>query len=158
MAKRKSIKDKQRSTKHTHKTKDRVTRTLLKTGGELRCFGRVCSPCSTNSICRVNQVTNTFYMLCQTIISMIVIFFGWPIVHSTVLSCTCIFKLAYTCISFIHIMCMIMPFILSNINYLQGKCQLPRYNWNTVESGIKHHNLPSYQIYLKTKNLQKFQM
>jgi hypothetical protein len=32
-------KDKQRSTKHTHKTKDRVQRTPLKTGGELRCFG-----------------------------------------------------------------------------------------------------------------------
>ena len=32
-------KDKQRSTKHTHKTKDRVTRTPLKTGGELRCSG-----------------------------------------------------------------------------------------------------------------------
>jgi hypothetical protein len=29
-------KGKQRSTKHTHKTKDRVTRTPLKTGGELR--------------------------------------------------------------------------------------------------------------------------
>ena len=29
-------KDKQRFTKHTHKTKDRVTRTPLKTGGELR--------------------------------------------------------------------------------------------------------------------------
>ena len=29
-------KDKQRSTKNTYKTKDRVTRTLLKTGGELR--------------------------------------------------------------------------------------------------------------------------
>jgi hypothetical protein len=28
--------DKQRSTKHTHKTKYRVTRTPLKTGGELR--------------------------------------------------------------------------------------------------------------------------
>jgi len=34
-------KDKQRSTKHTHKTKDRVTRTPLKTGGELWCSGRV---------------------------------------------------------------------------------------------------------------------
>ena len=30
-------KDKQRSTNHTHKTKDRVTRTPLKTGGELSC-------------------------------------------------------------------------------------------------------------------------
>jgi len=31
-------KDKQQSTKHTLKTKDRVTRTPLKTGGELRCY------------------------------------------------------------------------------------------------------------------------
>jgi hypothetical protein len=31
-------KDKQRSTKHTYKNKDRVTRTPLKTGGEFRCF------------------------------------------------------------------------------------------------------------------------
>ena len=31
--KKKIQKNKQRSTKHTHKTKDRVTRTLLKTGG-----------------------------------------------------------------------------------------------------------------------------
>ena len=29
--------DKQRPTKHTHITEDRVTRTLLKPGGELRC-------------------------------------------------------------------------------------------------------------------------
>jgi len=34
-------KNKQRSTKHTHKTKDRVTRTPLKTGGELRCSGTI---------------------------------------------------------------------------------------------------------------------
>jgi len=32
-------KDKQRSTKYTHTTKYRVTRTPLKTGGELRCSG-----------------------------------------------------------------------------------------------------------------------
>jgi hypothetical protein len=32
MVKRKSTKDKQLSTKHRHKTKDRVTRTPLKTG------------------------------------------------------------------------------------------------------------------------------
>jgi hypothetical protein len=30
-------KDKQRSTKHIHKTKDRITWTSLKTGGKLRC-------------------------------------------------------------------------------------------------------------------------
>jgi hypothetical protein len=34
-------KDKQRSTKHTHQTKDRVIRTPLKTVGELRCSGSV---------------------------------------------------------------------------------------------------------------------
>jgi hypothetical protein len=33
--KEKVQKDKQRTTKHTHKTKDRVTRTSLKTMGEL---------------------------------------------------------------------------------------------------------------------------
>ena len=34
MAKKKVQKDKQQSTKHTHQTKDRVTRTPLKTRGE----------------------------------------------------------------------------------------------------------------------------
>ena len=47
-------KDKQRSTKHAHKTKDRVTRTPLKTGGELRWSGRVSSSCSTIGTRRVN--------------------------------------------------------------------------------------------------------
>jgi len=41
VSKEKVQKDKQRSTKHTHKTKDRVTLAPLKTGGELRCSGRV---------------------------------------------------------------------------------------------------------------------
>jgi hypothetical protein len=39
---------KPRSTKHTHKTKDRVTRTPLKTGGELMWYGSVSSSCSTS--------------------------------------------------------------------------------------------------------------
>jgi len=34
MAKKKEQKDKQRSTKHAYQTKDRVTRTPLKSGGE----------------------------------------------------------------------------------------------------------------------------
>ena len=46
--KEKVQKDKQRSTKHTNKTKYRVTRTPLKTEGELRCSERVSSSCSTN--------------------------------------------------------------------------------------------------------------
>jgi hypothetical protein len=47
-SKEKVQKDKQRSTKHTYKAKDRVTRTPLKTGRELRCSGRVSSSCSTS--------------------------------------------------------------------------------------------------------------
>ena len=38
--KKKDKRTKERSTKHTHKTKDRITRTPLKTRGELRCSGR----------------------------------------------------------------------------------------------------------------------
>jgi hypothetical protein len=56
--KEKVQKDKQRSTKHTHKTKDRVTRTPLKTGDEPRCSGRVSSSCSTSRTRYVNLVTN----------------------------------------------------------------------------------------------------
>ena len=56
MLKEKIQKNKQISTKHTYKTKDRVTRTPLKTGGELRCSGRVGSSCSTSDIRRVNLV------------------------------------------------------------------------------------------------------
>jgi hypothetical protein len=51
-------KDKQRSTKHTYKTKDRVTRTPLKTGGELMYSRRVSSSCSTSGTRRANLVTN----------------------------------------------------------------------------------------------------
>ena len=40
------------------KTKDRATITPLKTGGELRCSGRVSSSCSTSSTFHVNLVTN----------------------------------------------------------------------------------------------------
>ena len=58
MAKRKVQKDKQRSTKYTYKTKDRVTRTPLKTGDELRSSGRVSSSCSTSGTRRVNLVTH----------------------------------------------------------------------------------------------------
>jgi hypothetical protein len=56
--KEKGQKDKQQSIKHTHKTKDRVTQTPLKTKGELRCSGRISSSCSTSDTRRVNMVTN----------------------------------------------------------------------------------------------------
>ena len=55
----KGQKGKQRSTKQTHITKDRVAWTPLKTGTELRCFGRVSSYCSTSDTRRVNLVTNS---------------------------------------------------------------------------------------------------
>ena len=50
--------DKQRSTKHYTKTKDGVTRTPLKAGGEVRCCGGVRNSCSTSGTCRVSQVAN----------------------------------------------------------------------------------------------------
>jgi hypothetical protein len=46
--KKKYKRDKQQSTKYTHTTKDRVTRTPLKTRSELMCTGRVGSFCSTS--------------------------------------------------------------------------------------------------------------
>jgi hypothetical protein len=47
-------KDKQRYPKHTHKTKDRLTRTPLRAGDDLRYSGRVSSSCSTSGTRRVN--------------------------------------------------------------------------------------------------------
>ena len=57
-SKEKVQKDKQQSTKHTHKAKDLVTQTPIKTGGELRWSGRVFSSCSTSGTLRFNLVTN----------------------------------------------------------------------------------------------------
>jgi hypothetical protein len=54
----KGQKDKQLSTKHTHKTRDRVTRTTLITGGELSCSEGVSCSCSTCGTRRVTLVTN----------------------------------------------------------------------------------------------------
>ena len=48
-------KDKERSTKHTHTIKDRVTRTRVKLGYEIMSSGRVCRS-STSGIGRVNKV------------------------------------------------------------------------------------------------------
>ena len=50
--------DKQLSTNHTCKTKNRVTRAPLKTGGELRCSGRESRFCSTSDTRHVNLATN----------------------------------------------------------------------------------------------------
>ena len=56
--KEKVQKYKQRSTKHTHKTKDRVTRATPKTGGELKCSGKISSFCSISDTHRINIFTN----------------------------------------------------------------------------------------------------
>ena len=58
MAKEKGEKDKQPFTKHSHTTKDRVTRTPFKTLGELRCSGKGSISCTTSGIRRVILVTN----------------------------------------------------------------------------------------------------
>jgi hypothetical protein len=58
MPKRKVQRDKHRSTKHTYKTKDRVTRTPLKTGSKLRGFAKVSNSCLTSGTSHVNLVTN----------------------------------------------------------------------------------------------------
>ena len=57
-SKEKVQKDEQRSTKHTYKTKDQVTRTPLKNGAELMCSRMVSSSCSTSDTRRVNVVKN----------------------------------------------------------------------------------------------------
>ena len=56
--KEKVQKDKQRSTKHTYKSKDRVTWTPLKTGDEHRCSEIVSSPSTTSGTRRVNIATH----------------------------------------------------------------------------------------------------
>jgi hypothetical protein len=59
------------------KLKDRGTRNKKKTGGELRCFGRVSSSCSTSGTCRV---TFFFSPLCC------LFFFGLRILITSLLS------------------------------------------------------------------------
>ena len=75
--KEKVQKDKQRSTKHTYKTKDRVTRTPLEPGSEFRCSGRVGSSCSTSDTRRVNLVTNPVLKYIVIILYVHVICYWW---------------------------------------------------------------------------------
>ena len=56
--KEKGQKEKQRYTNITHKTKDRVTRTPLKIGDEIKTSGMESSSCSTSGAGRVTLVTN----------------------------------------------------------------------------------------------------
>jgi hypothetical protein len=56
--KEKVQRDKQRSTRHTYKTKDRVTRTPLKNRGWSYALRKVCSSCSTSVTRRANPATN----------------------------------------------------------------------------------------------------
>ena len=51
-------KDKQRSTKHTHKTKEQASQTSLKTVDELRWSICVSNSCSTGGTHHVTLVTN----------------------------------------------------------------------------------------------------
>jgi hypothetical protein len=56
--KKKGQNDKQQCKKHTHKTKDRETRTPLKSGGKPRCSWRVSSSYSISGTRRTNLITN----------------------------------------------------------------------------------------------------
>jgi len=82
---KKGQKDKQRSTKHTHKTKDRVTGTPLKTEGERRCSGRVRSSCSTSGTRRIMYPPIDLDILCWTATLVLcvlpltwILCVGWP--------------------------------------------------------------------------------
>ena len=55
---KKKYKKTKRSTKHTYKTKGRVTRTPIKPGNDFICSSRVSSSCSTSDTRRVNLFTN----------------------------------------------------------------------------------------------------
>jgi len=65
---------KQRSTKHTHQTKDRVAQTSLKTGGDLKCSGRVSSS-FYNIIC-------SYYLPVLILIKMIYTLVLWDNLNS----------------------------------------------------------------------------
>ena len=65
MAKRKRTKGQTMIAQHTYKTKDRVTRTPLKSGGERRCSGRVSSSCSTSIIKNNNKYIQVIFLLKQ---------------------------------------------------------------------------------------------
>jgi len=78
MAKRKSTKGQTTIYKtYTYKTKDRVTRTPLKTGDELMCSGRVCVVLYSTlfvtcvSFCLVICDQNFYYRLTQPMIPFI---------------------------------------------------------------------------------------
>jgi hypothetical protein len=90
-------KDKKRSTKYTHKAKNRVIRTPIKTMGEPSCSRRVSSSCSTSDTRRVNLATNpainhgrgkdrdSCYSICSFIcmfcrsLFVLLYFFFWPL-------------------------------------------------------------------------------
>ena len=83
--KEKVQKDKQRYTKHTHKIKDRVTRTPLKTGGELRCSGRVSSSCSTSGTRCVNlKNTNPVISHEWVIVKLMIIYINYRTIFLTI--------------------------------------------------------------------------
>ena len=89
--KEKVQRDKQRSTKYIHKTKDRVTRTPLKTGDELRFSGRVSSSCS------IKCVTDDHVYVPFVVVAIMSSF-----LFCVLLTILCLFTLGhYDCLSFL---------------------------------------------------------
>jgi hypothetical protein len=79
-------KDKQRSTKHTYKTKDRVTQTTLKNGDELRCSGRagVPAPLVTPSPSWTSVISCAFHLLPLSELMGIILLAEFHLLHLTV--------------------------------------------------------------------------
>ena len=52
--------------KHTHKTRDRITRAPQRTGGKFRCSGMISSSCPTNDTHRVGTRRNAYTVTLRT--------------------------------------------------------------------------------------------
>jgi hypothetical protein len=145
MPKEKDPKNKQRSTKHTCTTKDRVTRTPLKTGSELRCSGRVSSYFSTSDTRRVNLVTNTDYGLKTNRASF------------TTISHTCINKLdVYVIVSLFKIIKLFIAWsaeikLVSGITIVWGNAEDNSWYRGDNESVITR--ISSLQVFYYTEQL-----
>ena len=111
-----------RSTKHTHKTIDRVTRTPLKTVGELGCHGRVSSSCSTSGT-RLRCVFPSFPIN----------IFAYEIAIFITIAVLLIYRT--------ELMVMVMVMVIWKLD-LQLPMQSPLMLWvrlSISESGVKHH-------------------
>jgi len=79
------------------KTKDRATRTSLKTGGELRCSGRVSRSCSTSTSLYVHQI------LLLSVYNIYQLLVNWWYLHRKIHFSKKVYECKWTC-RFTHIL------------------------------------------------------